>query len=85
MAFDTLTAARDLEAAGMARKQAEAVASAIRAGQGELATRADLRADLAGLETRLTTRMYGLALAVAAVVVASNGAVVFGLLRLLLP
>ena len=41
-AFDTLAAARDLEAAGMDRPQAEAVAAAIRTGQGELATRADL-------------------------------------------
>jgi len=40
--FDTLTAARDMEAAGMDRKAAEAVASAIRNGQGELATKADL-------------------------------------------
>lgn len=36
-------AARDLEKAGMDRPQAEAVAGAIRAGQGDLATRADLR------------------------------------------
>ena len=43
-AFDTLAAARDLEAAGMDRKAAEAEAGAIRAGQGELATRADLDA-----------------------------------------
>ena len=42
-AFDTLAAARDLEKAGMDRLQAEAVAGAIRAGQGDLATRADLR------------------------------------------
>lgn len=41
--FDTLAAARDLEKAGMDRTQAEAVAGAIRAGQGDLATRADLR------------------------------------------
>ena len=40
--FDTLTAARELEAAGMDRKQAEAVAGIVRAGHGELATKADL-------------------------------------------
>ena len=52
-AFDTLTAARDLEAAGVERKQAEAIAGAVRqavsADRGELATKADLaelRADL---------------------------------------
>ena len=32
--FDTLTAARKLEAAGMDRKQAEAIADVVRAGQG---------------------------------------------------
>ena len=53
-AFDTLAAARDLESAGMDRKQAEAVAGAIRAGQGDLAT----RADLAALESRVTATLY---------------------------
>ena len=47
--FDTLTAARKLEAAGKDRKQAEAIADVVRAGlggagQGKLATRDDLRA-----------------------------------------
>ena len=41
--FDTLTAARDLEAAGFTREQSEAAAKAIRDGQGELATKADVR------------------------------------------
>ncbi len=40
--FDTLAAARELEAAGIDRSQAEAIASAIRDGQGDLATKADL-------------------------------------------
>ena len=40
--FDTLAVARKLEAAGMDRRQAEALARAIRAGQGKLATSADL-------------------------------------------
>ena len=51
-AFDTLTAARDMEAAGMDRKVAEAVAGAIRAGHGDLATKADIAAvhsDIVGL------------------------------------
>lgn len=42
-AFDTLAAARDLENAGLDRTAAEAVAGAIRAGQGELATKDDIR------------------------------------------
>ena len=45
-AFDTLAAARDLEKAGMDRAQAEAVAGAIRAGQGDLASKSDLRAEI---------------------------------------
>lgn len=54
--FDTLAAARDMEHAGLKREAAEAVASAIRAGQGELATKGDLdalrtatRSDINGL------------------------------------
>lgn len=42
--FDTLAAARDLEAAGVERSQAEAIAKAIRDGQGDLATKADIAA-----------------------------------------
>ena len=62
--FDTLTAARELAEAGMERRQAEAVAAAIRASQGELATKADLsllaaefRADLAKAEARLEAKL----------------------------
>ena len=59
--FDTLAAARGLEAAGMERRQAEAVAEvtaqAAVTGHGELATRADLAADIARLEGRLATAM----------------------------
>jgi len=53
-AFDTLAAARELEAAGMDRRQAEAVAAAIRTGQGELATRGDLD----GLAGRIGTLQW---------------------------
>jgi len=42
--FDTLTAARELEAVGVERRQAEAIAKTIRNGQGELATKADIGA-----------------------------------------
>ena len=55
--FDTLSAAHDLESAGMDRKQAEAVAqiaaSASAAGRDDLET----KADLAALEARLTWRL----------------------------
>ena len=45
--FDSLAAARDLEAAGIERRQAEAIAASMRdavgAGHDALATKADLR------------------------------------------
>ena len=75
--FDTLSAARELAEAGMERRQAEAVAAAIRAGQGELATKADLsllaaefRADLAKAEARLTWRIFLIAGAQTGLIVA---------------
>ena len=54
--FDTLTEARELEAAGLDRRQAEAIAGTIRSGQGELATKADIaivRADIDRLDGRI--------------------------------
>ena len=67
-AFDTLAAARDLEAAGIERKQAEKIAETIRTVQGDLATIADiagvktnisaveteLKADIAGVKTNIS-------------------------------
>ena len=47
---DPLAAARKLEAAGVERSQAEAIAQIVRNGQGDLAT----KADVARLETRLS-------------------------------
>ena len=40
--FDTLEAAHKLEAAGIGREQAEAIAETVRRGQGDLATQADI-------------------------------------------
>ena len=48
-AFDTLAAARDLEAAGLGKRQAEAIVAAIRSGQGELAMKSDIAAVTAGI------------------------------------
>jgi len=67
--FDTLTTARELEAAGVERRQAEAHAEALRravsADRDEFATKADLagvrdelRADLAGLEARMYRALW---------------------------
>jgi len=85
--FDTLTAARELEAAGLDRRQAEAIAKTVRNGQGELATKAHLdstaaalRADLVTLEVRLVKWAIGLALGVAGL----TAAVVLAGVRLML-
>ena len=74
-AFDALATARDLEAAGFERRQAEAVASAI----GNAGDRATTKADLADL--RAVRWMLGLILAVPGVVAAfviAIGVRVFG-------
>ena len=59
-AFDTLTAARRMEDAGMKREQAEAVAEAVRSaaesGREELATKSDVaavRSELSALRTEV--------------------------------
>ena len=62
-AFDTLAAARNLEGAGIARDHAEAIAEAIRPGQGDLVTKDHLDAAMAKAERRLM--IFGLSLAVA--------------------
>lgn len=59
--FDALAAAKDLQGAGMDQRQAEAIARAIRDGQGDLASKADLEATITKLERRLM--LYGLTVA----------------------
>jgi len=82
-AFDTLAAARDLKAAGLNDAYAEAVAETVRSAlTGSVATTADiadLRTDMAKLETRMTRTLY----AVAAALLAGQLAAVLALLRLL--
>ena len=71
-AFDTLATARKLKAAGINEAHAEAIAEAqaeaARAGRSELASKADLKAEIADLkadnarlESRLTWRLVGVA------------------------
>ena len=65
VAFDTLGAARSLEAAGIERKHAEAIAQAIHHGDERAATKADLaalrtelRGELATLRSELRADLY---------------------------
>ena len=82
-AFDTLRIARDLEAAGIERRHAEAHAEALRivadSARAEAATKADLagfatKADLetaiASLETRILKYGFGMVLATVSLTVA---------------
>ena len=79
--FDTLAAAEALQDAGIEPKKAKAIVAAARdaagAGRDSLATKVDLKADLAALETRLTWRMIG--------IVAAQGALIVALLKLPVP
>lgn len=71
-AFDTLAAARARKDAGVEPEHAEAIADAVRAaaqaGREELAT----KADLAALELRMTNKLYAVAGALAALIVAAK-------------
>ena len=53
-AFDTLTATQDLEAAGIERRQAEAIARVVNHGDERAATKVDLDA----LESRMRADLY---------------------------
>ena len=53
-AFDTLTVSKDLQQAGIQEKHAEAIALAVKQGQGDLATKQDialLKSDIDHLNT----------------------------------
>jgi len=56
--FDTLAAARDLEAAGVERQQAEAIVKTIHDGQGTLATKADLDTAVATIRADLYRALW---------------------------
>lgn len=73
--FDTLQAARTMEAAGLERPAAEAIAEAINQRGGDYVTRADLSAAIARLENRLL-----LALLSAVVVILAGVSVLLTLL-----
>ena len=76
--FDALAASETLAQAGFDERQAKAVAGVMRQAVGAdrdtLATKADIadvRADLAALETRLTVRLFGGLLAMGSLLVAA--------------
>ena len=72
-AFDTLAAAEAMTDAGIEEPHAKAIAGVVRDGRAGLATKSDirrledkmatntaeLRAEIASLETRLTSRIFG--------------------------
>lgn len=60
--FDTLTAAQDLEAVGIERKHAEAIAKTVRAGQGDLATKVDVRILqwIVGIQSAITLATFSI-------------------------
>ena len=62
--FDTLEAARNLKAAGLAEPHAEAIVTTMsRAVSENMVTKADLKAELSSLEQRITIRLGGLIVA----------------------
>ena len=72
-AFDTLDAARRLEAAGMQRDQAEAIAAVFRQGHGALVTTADLSALEARLYRALWVQAAGIIATIAALAAIAIG------------
>ena len=88
--LDTLTLSRELKDAGIEPKQADAITYVVQqaAEHGDPATRADLnthraevRADLAALESRLIKWMIGIALTATGIVVATVIAFASAVLR----
>ena len=65
-AFDTLAATQELEAAGIERKHAEAIAKVVNHGDERAATKADLDTAVTALDARITTLKSDLDTAVTA-------------------
>ena len=83
--FDTLTAARELKAAGIEAEHAEAIAGAVRqavsADRDELAT----KADIADLKADMLKVAIGVPIGVVIANATLTAVLVFGALRLLQP
>ena len=85
-AFDTLKATRDLEAAGIESKQAEAIVSTIRQSGDAVATKADLDAALDATRSAIRADMAELKsdmLKVAIGIVVANVGLTVTLIKLL--
>ena len=84
-AFDTLSVARDLEAAGIERRHAEAHAEALR--QAVSADRDDIatKADIADLKADMLKVAIGVAIGIVIANATLTAVFVFGALRLLQP
>ena len=83
--FDTLAATRDLEAAGIERRHAEAVVTVVRASRAGLATKADLdnlEARMDGRFAELEARMLKVAISIVLAQTALTVGLTFGLLKL---
>jgi len=81
--IDTHAVVKRLKRAGAGEELAEAIATSISATEGDLATKADLKAGLAELEVRLTNCFYGVAAGLAALILAGHGVVIVALFSFL--
>ena len=81
--FDTLSAAQDLEAAGIERHHAEAIAKAINHGDERAATKSDLDLAVERLRSDLRSDMVKLTIAFVLANAAIAGALFAGIIRLL--
>ncbi len=81
--FNALAIARELETAGVERRQAEAIAEGMRQAAGADRDELVTKTDLAALETRLVKWGYGLGAAVVALTVTLNAGLMYAMLRLL--
>ena len=61
VAFDTLTASKNLQDAGIEPKHAEAIALAVKDSQGELATKQDIQLLRTELKTDITWIKWSMA------------------------
>ena len=64
-AFDTLTVSKELQDAGIEARQAEAIALAVKQGQGDLATKQDIALLKTELKSDITWLKWSMALMMA--------------------